>query len=168
MFWVFLPFRENKRKQNDKKNIWTLPENWKKMWNVRMTDMPVGVLEWSLKTLKKNGRNGDQRKNQDHPSRRNFKISKNTEKSPGGLRRQSLRLQWNTTSSSWCKKFMSKIIRIIINAHDSNINKNRKKNNCIDTSRDKLRKLNTRWPGYDKRKPLCLSVCLSVSEMRLA
>ena len=80
-----------KIKENEKEtSTWTLPKNQKKLWNIRVTVIPIvsGLLGMVRKRLVKGtGRVGNPRNNRDHPHYNILKISWSTGKSPGDMRR---------------------------------------------------------------------------------
>ena len=56
------PQSKNKRKLDDKTNNWPSPENWKKLWNMRVTEIHFvdGALGMVPQSMEKTGGAGNQ------------------------------------------------------------------------------------------------------------
>ena len=78
-----------KLKESKKKDKYLdLARELKKLWNMKVTVIPIfviGMLNSHQRIDKGTGQLGNKRTSEDHPNNSVFKISQNTEKSPGNL-----------------------------------------------------------------------------------
>ena len=101
--------------KNNRTIIWTLIENWKKVWNMKVMVIPiiVRVLGTVPKNLKK--RRTDQRKNRNQLDHSTANIREDTKNNPGDLKRLAVtHTPVETISQCWFEKPVTGKIIIII------------------------------------------------------